>query len=87
MLFTTWNGLPETASTYSVNFQDTPNTRTAPTPFLDESRDPLSVIEEPAASDGQMHLGTPRAPQAAPRNGSLAKAGSTGQLSYIGTKC
>ena len=61
---------------------------TAPTPFLDESKDPLRVIEEPAATDGQISpLGAPQGASGGPQERVTAKAGSTGQLSHIASKC
>ena len=70
---------------------DKTNVGAAPTPFLDESKDPLVVIQEPR--HGQT------APQEAPHGGGggLRKGGTTekgganvvnpGQLSHIATRC
>jgi hypothetical protein len=53
----------------------------APTPFLDEPKDTLTVIQERAATSGQ--ITPPGTPSGAPGDpqGVPAKAGSTGQLS------
>ncbi len=40
---------------------------TAPSPFLDESNDPLSVVEEPATTGTKVQIRVPRAP--CPRRG------------------
>ena len=60
---------------------------TAPTPFLDESNDPLAVIEEPA-SYGTNRQDTPKRPQGGfpPQGGSPQSTGAdSGKLSKIAT--
>ncbi len=59
------------------------NVGAAPTPFIDESKDPLPVIEEPPSSAKAQ-----TAPKGAHTNGgSIPKGVAPGQLSHSATKC
>ncbi len=57
---------------------------TDPTPFIDESKDPLIVIQE--ASEPPAKAGAPSQPTQGIKS-PPAKAGVTGELSHIATKC
>ncbi len=74
-------GHPRATTLYSSAASEV-DKRPEPTPFIDESKDPLLIIEEPPPG-----AKAPPANCAPTEDGSIPKGVAPGELSHIATKC